>query len=178
MNTALHRLRSFTADPIRRRFSYLVILLFAGLFDYVLTNRTARSFEYLPLTRRASVIERRFLPRAFSQEAAIGRYVAEYLLGPTDIDSASLFDKSTALRSILVREGIAHVDLTAEAAFPAEEGVDLRASLVILIAGIERNFPSIKRAKVYIEGHEPFAVPVSETSPEQSASKKGKSVDK
>lgn len=178
MNTVLRQLQLFAAVPSRRRASYIVLLLLIGFIDYAVSYRTARSFEFVSLKDGRSVVERRFLPRNFSVEDAIALYVAEYLLGPTGIDSAFLFDKNASLRSVLVRDGVAHVNLSAEAAFPAESGVDVRASLAILIAGIERNFFSIKHADVYIEGHEPYAVPHSESTPDQSDSKKGKSVDK
>jgi hypothetical protein len=48
----------------------------------------------------------------------------------------------------------------------------------MLASGIERNFPGIRRAALYIDGHEPFIAPVSETTSDRSASKTGKSVDK
>jgi hypothetical protein len=178
MNTVLLHLRNFAAEPSRRRASYIALLLLVGLIDYAASSRTARSFEFVSLKDGKPIVERRFIPRTFSREEAIGRYVAEYLLGPADVEAAYLFDKNAALRSVIVRNGVANVDLSGDAAFPPLSGLDVRASMNILITGIKRNFPSIKHAKVYIEGHEPYAVPLSENPLKESASKKGKSVDK
>jgi hypothetical protein len=62
--------------------------------DYALTNRTARSFEFPSISGGYSVVERRFLPRTFSREEAIRRYVSEYLLGPAALGSSRLFDRT------------------------------------------------------------------------------------
>ncbi len=178
MNTFLMHLRSLVADPTRRRAIYLVVLFLFGLSDYVLGWRTARSFEFISRRDGKPVVERRFLPRTFSREDAVSRYVSEYLLGPTDVAAAALFDKEAALRSVLLRDGVAHVDLTPESAFPVETAGGVLNAGSILASGIERNFPSIKHVVVYIEGHELFAGSQKELLPADSASKKGKSVDK
>lgn len=168
----------FFAHAARRRLAYVAVLLLIALADYAFCARTARAFEFTSLKDGKPVVERRFLPRTFSREAAVERYVAEYLLGPSSVDCANLFPRGVSVRSVMLRGGIATVDLSSDAAFPVEPGVDVRRSLAILITGIERNFPSLKRASIYIEGHEPYADYLSTGLSAESASKKGKSVDK
>ncbi|MFA6505391.1 MAG: GerMN domain-containing protein [Treponemataceae bacterium] len=178
MSNVLLRLRVFFAHTARRRLFYIALLLLIALTDYAVCARTARAYEFMSVKDGKPIVERRFLPRTFSKETAIERYVSEYLLGPVSVDSSYLFAKGVSVRTVIVRGGVASVDLSADAAFPLEPGLDVRRSLAILIAGIERNFPSLKRVKVYIEGHEPYAESLSERHSNESVSKKGKSVDK
>lgn len=178
MNTVTLRLRAFFSDTFRRRSLYLALLLIGALADYAASGKVARSFEFRSLRDGRPVVERRFLRRSATREESVGAYVAEYLLGPSDIDSAYLFDRGSSVRTVILRGRVAHVDLSAAAAFPAERGVDVRTSLNILISGIKRNFPNIKHAAVYIEGHEPYAISDSGGSGDGSVPKTGKSVDK
>jgi len=123
-------------------------------------------------------VERRYVPRAFNREDALSRYVSELLLGPTDVESGLLFTKGTFVKSVMIRKGIAYIDLSKDAAVPAESLPDVRKPIASAISDIERNFPLVKHAKIYIEGHEPYAsdVPVKPASGESP--KNGKSVDK
>ncbi len=178
MNSAIARLQAFFGAPFRRRLFYIAVLFLFAAVDIALAARSTRVFEFVSILDGRTELERRFLPRTFSREESVRRYVAEYLLGPTDIEFAMPFYRGTSLRSVMVRGGVAYVDLSASAALPADEGLDVRRSLDILIMGIKLNFPSLKDAKVYIEGHEPYADSVSETPQNGSVPKKGKSVDK
>ena len=178
MNAAISRIRIFFADASRRRLSYLAVLLLFAAGDYAFSARSARTFVFVSLLDGGPVVERRFLPRKFKTEAALSIYIAEYLLGPATVGSSFLFSKGTRLETLMVRGGVAHVDLSSDAAFPPEPGLDVRDSLTILVSGIERNFPGLKQAKVYIEGHEPYAYEVSAGSSNETLAKNGKSVDK
>jgi len=152
-----------------------------ALADYIILARVARSFVFPDMNGKASSVEYRFLPRMRGLENQIEQYVAEALLGPVSVDSSSLFLKGTRVLSVLARDGVAYIDLSEDAALSAQSGASatfLRDSLAGLIAGIGRNFPSLKRVSVFIGGHEPYAFADSVLPGSKSDAKYGKSVDK
>jgi len=131
-----------------------------ALADYLFSARVSRSFVFPDMNGKFRPAEYRFLPRMRGLENQIEQYVAEALLGPVSVDSSSLFIKGTRVLSVLAREGVAYIDLSEDAALSAQSGSSatfLRDSLSELVAGIGRNFPSLKRVSVFIGGHEPYA---------------------
>jgi len=145
--------------------SVVLAVLLGGLFlfaltDYILSARVSRSFVFPDMNGKGNSVEYRFLPRTRGLENQIEQYVAEALLGPVSVDSSFLFIKGTRVLSVLAREGVAYIDLSEDAALSAQTGSSatfLRDSLAGLVAGIGRNFPSLKRVSVFIGGHEPYA---------------------
>jgi hypothetical protein len=145
--------------------SVVFAVLLGGLFlfaftDYIFTARVSRSFVFPDMDGKGSSVEYRFLPRTRGLENQIEQYVAEALLGPVSVDSSSLFIKGTRVLSVLARDGVAYIDLSEDAALSAQTGTSatfLRDSIAELVAGIGRNFPSLKRVSVFIGGYEPYA---------------------
>ena len=145
--------------------SVVLAVLLGGLFlfaltDYIFSARVSRSFVFPDMNGKHSSIEYRYLPRTRGLENQIEQYVAEALLGPVSVNSSSLFVKGTRVLSVLAREGVAYIDLSEDAALSAQSGSSatfLRDSLAELVAGIGRNFPSLKRVSVFIGGYEPYA---------------------
>lgn len=178
MNSLTDILRKYGRILIIRRSAYLLALALFALGDFILTPRSARTFEFVSLLDDRPTVERRFVPRRFGLEASLETYVAEYLLGPTVVESAYLFLKGSRVESVLVRDGVAHIGISQDAAFPSEPGLDVRDSMNILISGIRRNFPNLKRVMVYIGGFEPYASDYLGTRLAAELPKKGKSVDK
>jgi hypothetical protein len=97
-------------------------------------------------------VEDRMLKRSPSRERNIRRYVEEALLGAVSPDSAPLFPRETRLESLLYRDGVVYVDLSAAAALPPLEGGEVFRNMRTLYAGIRRNFFFVKDVRLFIEG--------------------------
>lgn len=178
LSAGLSRLRVFFSSPARRRLSYILFLFAAAAFDYACSWRQSRTFTFFSALDGKPRIERRYLPRSIDSEEALSRYVSELLLGPSDVESGLLFPKGSFVKSVMIRKGIAYIDLSKDAAIPAENRPDIRSVIASAKADVERNFPLVKHANFYIEGHEPYASEVAATPPSGESPKNGKSVDK
>jgi hypothetical protein len=178
LSAGLSRLGAFFSPPSRRRFSYLALLFAVAALDYAGSWRQSRTFTFFSALDGKPRIERRYLPRSLNSEEALSRYVSELLLGPSDVESGMLFSKGSFVKSVMIRKGIAYIDLSKDAAIPAESRPDIRSVVASAKADVVRNFPLIKHANIYIEGHEPYASDVSADARIGDSSKNGKSVDK
>ncbi|MDR2482743.1 MAG: GerMN domain-containing protein [Treponema sp.] len=133
----------------------LVILAAAACYEALSMDRVRQTFEFYELETGKSRVEERFFPRSAAPEEAVKRYVEEVLLGPVLPQSAPLFPKETRLRSLLVREGTVYADLSGEAVLsPLEGGRGVIGSLDALERGIRRNFPWVRKIKLFIEGND------------------------
>ena len=178
LSAGLSRLRAFFSPQARRRLLYLVLLLAVAALDYACSWRQSRTFTFFSALDGKPRIERRYLPRTLNSEEALSRYVSELLLGPSDVESGMLFSKGSFVKSVMIRKGIAYIDLSKDAAIPAESRTDIRSVIASAKADVVRNFPHLKHANIYIEGHEPYASEVSAETLIGDSSKNGKSVDK
>lgn len=166
------------SSPKRRRLSYLLLLAAVAALDYGFTWRSTRTFTFYSVLDGKPRVERRYLPRSLNEEVALSRYVSELLLGPSEVDSGMLFSKGAYLKAVMVRNGTAYIDLSRDAAIPVDSKPDARLAISSAISDIRRNFPLIKHASIYIEGHEPYASDVTAVPPKGESPKNGKSVDK
>jgi hypothetical protein len=178
MSTFLIALRKYASVTRYRRAFYLCVLCLVALIDYIAAGRTFGTFVFYRVRSGAAFVETRSLPSWASLELRAARYVEEALLGPESVEAGRLFPKGTRLESLLIRDGVAYVDLSASAALPTETEIDARRSIATLASGLERNFGSIKKALVFISGHEPFAMDRAKEDEIPAAPKKTKSVDK
>jgi hypothetical protein len=137
-----------------RRLILLLILALAALYEALNTDRTRWSFEFYGLETGKSQVEDRFFRSSSSPEDNIRLYVEEALLGPASPQAAPLFPREARLRSLLLRGGTVYADLSGDAALPPLEGGDVLRNLDTLERGIRRNFPIVKKVRLYIEGNE------------------------
>jgi hypothetical protein len=101
------------------------------------------------------VVEVRMVPRENSLEGNLSRYVEEAILGPAAIEASPLFFPRTGIRSLLLRDGTAYIDLSEDAAV-SPSGGPISGNFLILYEGIRRNLPAVKKINFFIEGHEIF----------------------
>ena len=132
----------------------LFILAAGACYEALSMDRVRRSFEFYELETGKRRIEERFFPRSAAPEEAVRRYVEEVLLGPALPQAAPLFPKETRLRALLLREGTVYADLSGEAVLPPLEGRDVFQSLDTLERGIRRNFPWVRKIRLFIEGND------------------------
>lgn len=178
MNAALLVFRKYASIAQFRRAFYLAILCLVAFIDFLAGGKTKETFVFYRVRGGSPAVESRLLPRYAPLELRAARYVEEALLGPDAVEMGRLFPKGTRLESLLIRKGIAYVDLSALAALPTETEKDARRSVSTLAAGLERNFTSIKSAQIFIAGHEPFAFEKGGESDFSASPKKVKNVDK
>jgi hypothetical protein len=164
MNAVLIVLKKYASIAGVRRAFYLFVLCLIALIDFIATGKTSKTFVFYGIRDGAAVVETRQLPRHGALELRATRYVEEALLGPSSVDFGRLFLKGSRLESLFIRDGVAYVNLSAEAALPGETEVDVRGSLATLTSGLLRNFRSIKKVRIFISGHEPFAFDTDEGS--------------
>jgi hypothetical protein len=146
---------SLGKGPVRR-FIYLLLLAAWALADFTWTGLARRTFVFYTIDGGQEVVEERMLKRSDSRELDLTRYVAEALLGPASPDLALPFPRDTVLVSLIYREGVVFVDLSASAALGVPGGGDAFRNLAALNRGIRRNFPFVKEARLFIEGNEVF----------------------
>jgi hypothetical protein len=178
MNAALLVFRKYASIVQFRRAFYLAVLCLVAFIDFVAGGKTMETFVFYRVRGGSPSVETRLLPRYAPLELRVARYVEEALLGPATVDLGRLFPKGTRLESSLIRDGIAYVDLSALAALPTETEVDARRPLATLASGLERNFASIKSARIFIAGHEPFVSEEGGKGDFPASPKKAKNVDK
>ena len=178
MKTLLAHARRRASIPRYRRGLYLLLILLIALIDLAAMGKTSGSLVFYDVRSGKAAVETRAMPFFGTSEHRAARYVEEALLGSESVNLGRLFPKGTRLESLLIRDGVAFVNLSATAAVPAENEVDARRAIATLAAGLERNFRSIKEARVFIAGNEPYAVDLAGTEDFRASSKKTKDVDK
>ena len=168
MKSLLRRLRSIfgflAAFLPARRLSYLAALAFFSLVFLAVSGTERRTFVFRSVENGTPTVEIRMLPRTGDEEAQVRRYVEESLLGPASVKANLLFSRGTRIESFMLRKGVAYVDLSQDAAFPAEGERDVRRGVSDLSSGIRRNFRDVRNVRIFIHGNEAYAenfVPVA-----------------
>jgi hypothetical protein len=144
-------------EKTHRRLLYLFILLIPACADFLIFGLARRTFVFYSIDDHTPVVEDRMVPRAGLREHDIKRYVEEALLGPVSLDSSLLFPKGTRLESLLCRDGVVYVDLSASAALPAPEGPGVFDAFYTLYKGIKRNFSYVRDVRLFIAGREAYS---------------------
>jgi hypothetical protein len=153
--------RNFLQDNI-----WMIVLIAMFLISvgtYLLTHFGQERFLlYFPDSLDDQLVgEYRVLPRERGREQRIGQLVEEVILGPSNILSYNIFQRSTSLRSVyLVRPSVAIIDLDREAMDRIRDReLTVSQSLEILRKTIEANFPGLREIRVLIDGQEPYFPP-------------------
>ena len=155
----------------------LAALAAAALIEFLAGGLARRTFVFYTMDSRIASVEERFLRRSSSREVDITRYVEEALLGPVSPNSLPLFPQETRLLSLLYRDGVVYVNLSEDAALPADlpaSGVTLPDMLVsdalrglhggevfvnmkTLYSGVKRNFSFVRDLRFFIDGKAAYA---------------------
>ncbi|MDR2158773.1 MAG: GerMN domain-containing protein [Treponema sp.] len=142
----------FYGNKSLRYLFFLTALGFCALMEFVHSGLVRRTFVFYAIDNGLVTVEDRMLKRSASREQDVRRYAEEVLLGSVSPDSAPLFPRETRLESLLYREGVVYVDLSAAAALPPIEGGEVFRNMQTLHAGIRRNFPFVKDVRLFVEG--------------------------
>jgi hypothetical protein len=148
----------FLGDPARRGFlclSLLAVLALIAFVDYRTQGFRRTTFVFYDIESGNEQVEERMLPLPSDREKKLQLYVAEALLGPFSRTLRHLFPRDTRLESLLLRDGVVYLNLSENAAFPAEGG-DSFQSLAALQRGILRNFGFVRNVRLFIAGNEAF----------------------
>jgi hypothetical protein len=124
--------------------------------DYSVRAPVRRTFEFYESETGAPLVEERFLAREKSREKAVGRYLAEYLLGAGTMRAAPLFHNEAVVESLIIRDRTAYIDISAAALIPqAGSGIPgVLRSFQTLEQGLLRNFPALRTVKFFTDGVE------------------------
>ena len=157
LSKVLSPLSAFFRRKRNRRFLYLVVICLVAWGDFWHSGLVRRTFVFYTIINADIAVEERFLRRSENRETDIRRYVDEVLLGPKSLELlALLFYRGTRVQSLLYREGVVFLDLTAPAALPPPEGGCVFHSLFTLNEGIRRNFSFVKDVRLFIDGNQVF----------------------
>ncbi len=139
-------------------------MLLAAAFLIALTfylvhppERVARTLFFPRTTRTELSSERRLVPRVPDAEREVRLLVEELLLGPVNIAHTRILPRETRIRSLLRRDDVVYLDLTAE---PIVERSDTDGMVETAIEAIERsilfNFRSVEEVVITVGGNVPF----------------------
>ncbi|MDR2717972.1 MAG: GerMN domain-containing protein [Treponema sp.] len=159
----------------------LAALAAAALIEFLAGGLVRRTFVFYTMDSRMASVEERYLKRSSSREVNITRYVEEALLGPVSPHSLPLFPPETRLLSLLYRDGVVYVNLSEDAAMPAEgplaqdmpasgallqstllqssplQGGEVFINMKTLYSGVRRNFSFVKDLRFFIAGKAAYA---------------------
>lgn len=158
MQSAAYRIIELIKIKPVRRTAYLVLLLILAFADYTFFNKDRISLPFFRYSDSQIVVEDRLLSRSGNQEDRLGRYIEELLLGPSKIENGPLFLPGTKVHSLMLRSGIAYINLSEHAALPVPGGMDHRKSLEIFRKSIQKNVPGIKKVVLFIDGNQPYSI--------------------
>ena len=140
------------SSTVKLRLLFIAILAIAALSEFFILGLARRTFVFYTINERVISVEDRMLKRSKSREDDIIRYTDEMLLGPVAPDLLPLFPRETRLKSLLYRNGVVFVDLSADAALPPIEGGSLLDNFRTFHDGILRNFSYVKDVRFFIDG--------------------------
>lgn len=129
------------------------------LLFLLLGNGKVPRVLFFPDTRGSRLVaEQRALPRHRGLEQEARELVEGFLLGPLRPDLARAFPRGVTVQSLLVRNRVLYVDISASAALPDPE-VPLEAgeALEVLARAIRVNFPRVREVQATIGGQLPAA---------------------
>ena len=138
----------------------LLVAAFAiglGFYLFMPPQRVARTLFFPGVASAELSGERRLIPRTESIERSVYLLVQDLLLGPTSITHRRALPRATAIRSLMVEDRVAYLDLGAEAilagtdvAGAAETGFEaVRKSILF-------NFRQLDEVVITLDGHVPF----------------------
>jgi hypothetical protein len=131
----------------------LILLCAIALADYLSADFVRRTFVFKEMDTGQDRIEERMIMRTESREGDISRYVEEVILGPLSPGTVPLIDRNARLEALLLRGNAVYLDLSEEAVIP-QAGSGILDSFEVLRGEITRNFPFVKRVRIFIAGNE------------------------
>ena len=142
------------------------LLLSAALFVVFAVSLSLYAVEGASRARRVLLFpdagtgklvgEERFLPRTGDRQESVELLVKEMLLGPESIELGRVVPGSTLIRSVMVRDREAYVDLSADVVLDlAQTPLGLADTMQAVANNVYFNFPRLRRVKVYVNGQVP-----------------------
>jgi hypothetical protein len=144
---------SFLSRKRNAALAGLLLLCAIALADYLGADFARRTFVFKDIDTGQDRIEERMIMRTESRESDINRYVEEVILGPFSPGTMPLIDRNTRLEALLLRENTVYLNFSEEAAIPLA-GNGILDSFEVLRGGITRNFPFVKKVRMFIAGNE------------------------
>lgn len=127
------------------------------LLFFLLGNGKVQRVLFFPDTRGVSLVaEQRSLPRHQGLEEDARELVEGFLLGPLRPELSRAFPRGATVQSLVVRNGVLYLDLSAAAALPDPEvSLEAREALEALARAIRANFPRVRKVQATIGGQVP-----------------------
>jgi hypothetical protein len=136
------------------------------LLFFLLGNGKVQRVLFFPDMRGSRLVaEQRSLPRHRGLEEEARELVEGFLLGPLHPELARAFPRGATVQSLVVRNGVLFVDISAAAALPDPEvPMQAREALEALARAIRANFPRVRKVQATIGGQVPAvrALPAEE----------------
>jgi hypothetical protein len=152
-NKIVNVLFAFFKNKRNTVLTVILLLILTAIVDYAAAGLARRTFVfYVPGTAR-EVVEERMIAYTGSRETDISRYVEEIILGTLSLETEPLLNRGSRLEALLLREDVVYLSVSEEAAIPPATG-GFMDNLQTLSAGIQRNFPFVKKVRVFIAGNE------------------------
>jgi spore germination protein GerM len=157
MKTIILNIFELLADKTKRGIFLITLISVIALTEFLIMGLARRTFVFYTVDNGEVFVEDRMLKRSRSREVNITRYAEETLLGPVSPDLLPLFPYGTKLKSLLYRDGVVYVDLSADAALAPVEGGSIYNNFRTFYNGVLRNFSTVKDVRFFIEGSTAFA---------------------
>lgn len=103
------------------------------------------------------VKEKRALLVPKSKEERLTIYVEDLLLGPESPNLVSLFTPETTVKTCLLRDKFAYIDLSREALETKDDFLGLKDSVNLFKKNVCTNFKNIAKIYMYIDGIEVYS---------------------
>ena len=149
------------SDFVREHFA---ALLLAIAFVFSLTfflvwppERIARTLYFPRTTGSELSAETRLLPRNVPIERSVQLVVEDSILGPKVLFHRRPFPRVTRVRSVMIAEGIAYVNLSTEAILGDDRLYDPATGIEAIRRSVLHNFRRLADAVITIEGQVPFS---------------------
>ena len=138
-------------------FAIFIVCLSVSLFMWARHSfGVRRTFVYKSASSDALNIETRYLPSA-PVEGQIQNYIDELLLGSLSERCQHIFPKGTAILSCFEREGDLYVDFSEDLIRNADPTTThFSEEFALFCNNIKRNFSTVRRIHIFINGRESY----------------------
>jgi len=131
--------------------SILIVFLFSFIFFLVNKNSNRRIFIFPSAEEGQYIVEYRNLAKESSQ-GDVGYFVDELLLGSTIERTKYIFTQGTKVLSCFQRENVLYINLSSDLLYMGEGVIDIKDGITLLKENIKKNFPSINKIEVFVDG--------------------------
>lgn len=148
---------------ISKEYIHKTILLLILIFSFLISlacytfsgSGKRRSFIYPSADDGKYIIEYRNLARKPVQ-GDLQFYIDELILGSQTERTKDIFTPGTKVLSCFVRNGVLYLNLSADILNAGESVVDIREGVDLLENNIKKNFASVHKIELFIDGKRAF----------------------